>query len=224
MRVPCLFVWLVALLATSPSQPRVNAMENWLAGVAKADITPSEPLRLSGYGNRIKPTIEIDDRLYVRALQLNHPAGKPLLIVSLDVIGIAAGMTKSINDFVEKEYGLSRAQVVLCTTHSHTAPHLDQALVNLFSIPYLRNGNSFPHPFVRRRFPACRPGRWSRHVAWQTSQTLRAIAIIDRWKPSLRPLRIGKPRCTVTLIGSWHLCFSVAPLLPGLLYFVPVVT
>ncbi|MEY2611216.1 MAG: Neutral/alkaline non-lysosomal ceramidase, N-terminal, partial [Planctomycetota bacterium] len=42
----------------------------WFVGVAKTDITPEEPVRLSGYASRTTPATEIEDRLFARALIL----------------------------------------------------------------------------------------------------------------------------------------------------------
>ena len=122
------FVFLVAECARS--------QESWEAGVAKSDITPKEAVRLSGYAARSKPTSEVDDRLHVRAMYLKHSSNpKPLLLISIDAIGVAPWMTKTISEQIQKDFGIARAQMVICTTHSHTAPHIDGALNNLFSGP-----------------------------------------------------------------------------------------
>ena len=73
---PCL------LWAQSPAS-------EWRVGAAKADITPELPVRLSGYGNRSQSTSEIEDRLFARAMTLQHGELPPLVIVSLDAIGFA---------------------------------------------------------------------------------------------------------------------------------------
>lgn len=120
------------ILAQSPTNAPTLA---WKVGAAKTDITPDEPVRLSGYGNRSKSTSEIDDRLHVRAMVLKHAEQTPLVIVSLDAIGLSATLTDRISSQLEQKFSLTRSNVVLCTTHSHTAPHLEDALTNLFSTP-----------------------------------------------------------------------------------------
>ncbi len=107
----------------------------WRVGAAKADITPDVPVRLSGYGNRSQSTSEIEDRLFVRAMTLQHGELPPLVIVSLDAIGLSASLTDQIHARLKEKYLLDRKQVVLCTTHSHTAPQLDDVLPNLYSTP-----------------------------------------------------------------------------------------
>ena len=112
-----------------------NAVEDWIAGAAKRDITPTEAIRLSGYAARSKPTFEISDSLHARALYLKHGTSKPLMLVSIDAIGVAPWMTQTIAEQASRELGLARSQIAICSTHSHTAPHLDGALTNLFSAP-----------------------------------------------------------------------------------------
>ena len=108
---------------------------NWQAGAAKIDITPKEAMRLSGYGNRIKPTAEMDDPLFARAMAIKHEDQSPLIIVSIDAIGLSATLTDRICSQVQERFSIRRNQMVLCTTHSHSAPQLEDLLPNIFSTP-----------------------------------------------------------------------------------------
>lgn len=112
-----------------------NAEDGWIAGAAKRDISPAEAIRLSGYAARSKPTSDASDSLYARALYLKHGNSKPLMLLSIDAIGVAPWMTQMIAEQASHELGLSRSQIAICSTHSHSAPHLDGALTNLFSAP-----------------------------------------------------------------------------------------
>ena len=119
-----------------PSTLSAQTPENeWQVGASKADITPEVPVRLSGYGSRTQPTIELDDRLFARAMCLKHGQQAPLILVSLDAIGLSASLTDQIHSKLKELYSLERKQVVLCTSHSHTAPQLDDVLPNLYSTP-----------------------------------------------------------------------------------------
>ena len=117
-----------SLFAQSPAS-------EWKVGAAKIDITPDLPVRLSGYGSRNMPTAEVEDRLFARSMTLKHADQPPLVIVSIDAIGLSATLTDQIHAQLSDRFSLERKQVVLCTTHSHTAPHLDDVLPNLFSTP-----------------------------------------------------------------------------------------
>lgn len=114
----------------------------WRAGIAKLDITPSEPLRLSGYGGREQPHTAVADGLHARALtlywsdvQTSDELQQPLLIVSVDSIAVTGYVTDHVANWLQQKHGIARSQLALCSTHSHTAPHLPSGLMNLFSQP-----------------------------------------------------------------------------------------
>jgi putative membrane-bound dehydrogenase-like protein len=122
-----------SLQAQSPRDQ--SDASKWTVGAAKTDITPDLPLRLSGYGSRAIPTADVEDRLFARAMTLKHADLPPLVIVSIDAIGLSASLTDQIHSQLLQRFSLERKQVVLCTTHSHTAPQLDDVLPNLYSTP-----------------------------------------------------------------------------------------
>ena len=127
---------LLYLFIFGPSSLSAQSLKSeWKVGAAKSDITPEVPVRLSGYGSRTQATAEIDDRLFARAMTLKHGEQPPLVIVSLDAIGLSASLTDQIHAQLRERFSLERKQVVLCTTHSHTAPQLDDVLPNLYSTP-----------------------------------------------------------------------------------------
>ena len=132
----CLGCVAVVLFTVLPGMLSAQGPEKeWQVGASKADITPDMPVRLSGYGSRTQPTSEIDDRLFARAICLKHGQQPPLVLVSLDAIGLSASLTDRIHAKLKKLYSLERKQVVLCTSHSHTGPQLDDVLPNLYSTP-----------------------------------------------------------------------------------------
>lgn len=104
-------------------------------GLARRDITPDAPLRLSGYGNRAVPSQGVDTPLHVRALALRETGGPVHLLLSVDTIGFSAALTQEVLQAVEARHGVSRSRLAICCTHSHTAPHLSRGLDNLFSTP-----------------------------------------------------------------------------------------
>jgi len=127
--------FIVLAFAITNNASVANGVEGWVAGAAKRDITPTESIRLSGYAARSKPTFDISDSLHARALYLKHGDSKPLMLVSIDAIGVAPWMTQTIAEQASRELGLARSQIAICSTHTHSAPHLEGALTNLFSAP-----------------------------------------------------------------------------------------
>ncbi|NOY43219.1 MAG: hypothetical protein GXP26_15470 [Planctomycetes bacterium] len=91
MRIALLL--LSCVLASLLSQ-EVLAEESMQFGFARIDVTPTEPVRLSGYGNRDKPLEGVDERLHARVMALRHGEGKIHLLVTVDTIGIPATLSR----------------------------------------------------------------------------------------------------------------------------------
>ena len=126
-------IFILTLIAPSVFGQEKGA--KWQAGVAKMDITPTEPLRLSGYAARNDVSVGVSDPLHARALVLRFDDDVPLVIVSIDAIGIPGNMTNRIAKTVQVRWGISRSRMVLAATHSHCAPHLDEYAPNIFPAP-----------------------------------------------------------------------------------------
>jgi putative membrane-bound dehydrogenase-like protein len=119
-----------------------SGADNWMVGVAKVDITPTKPVRLSGYGNRSKPTLEIDDPLSARAFAFRQGREPTSVLVSIDAIGLSPTLSDRIGVRLEEKHQVSRSRLVLCTTHTHTAPHLEGVLPNLLATPLSESENA----------------------------------------------------------------------------------
>ena len=104
-------------------------------GFGKVDVTPTEPLRLSGYGSRSQPSEGIDQPLWVRAMAMKAESGRISVLVSVDSIGVPGAMTERIAAKLRERNHIAREHFVLCVTHAHTSPQLANALTNLFAVP-----------------------------------------------------------------------------------------
>ncbi len=114
----------------------VSAAEtSYLFGFAKTEITPEVPLRLSGYGNRAVVYEGVDEPIYIRAVAIKTPDEQICSLVSIDSIGFTAAFSNRIAQQLKKQYGMSRDQLVVCSTHSHTTPQPVEGLSNIFSTP-----------------------------------------------------------------------------------------
>ncbi len=133
------FAWFVLFVAWN----RVDSIElradQWQVGFAKVDATPIQPQRLSGYAGRNKPHTAVADPIHVRVMTLapSQPDAasesvKPLVLVSVETIGVHQRLTKEIAHYVQSRYSIPRSHLVLSSTHSHSAPHLAGGLENIF--------------------------------------------------------------------------------------------
>jgi hypothetical protein len=99
-----------------------SAQTAWKAGVAKAAITPSEPIWMAGYGDRNHPSEGVLRDIYVKALALEAEQGKPAVIVTADLLGFPREISDAVAVRCEQQFGLKRDRLVLNASHTHSAP------------------------------------------------------------------------------------------------------
>lgn len=126
-------VFLVVALATTVTRAGENDSV-WLAGLSQVDVTPNEPVRLSGYGSRNHASEGIDTPLWVRCLAIRSAAGgQTSALISVDTIGLPASVTDELSQQLRQTHDLSREHLVFCSTHTHCAPDLGGQLSNIFA-------------------------------------------------------------------------------------------
>jgi len=99
-------------------------------GMASIDITPNEAIRLSGYGNRREETTQIETRLYAKALALG--AAKPVLLLTVENCGVSQALTDQVAAQLHQRVGFVPERLLICYSHTHTAPCLSHTLPMLF--------------------------------------------------------------------------------------------
>ena len=100
----------------------------WKAGVANVVITPDKPLWMGGFGARTNTSSGTLQELYAKALALDDGSGRPAVLVTTDLVGFGAAVGKNIAERAEKQYGLSRARLILNSSHTHSGPLLADPL------------------------------------------------------------------------------------------------
>jgi len=104
-------------------------------GVAQVDITPSEPIRLSGYRIRSEPTGEVDGKLWAKALAIGSDKQKPAVLITAELVGITRTITDALAKRLTKTAGVTRDQLAVCVTHTHSGPFVKGNLPNIFGMP-----------------------------------------------------------------------------------------
>lgn len=102
--------------------------DGWKAGVARTVITPEEPVWMGGYAARTRPAEGTMHDLWAKALALEDASGKQVVLVTADLIGMPKEMSDAIRDRLEEEAGLSREQILLNSSHTHSGPALEKSL------------------------------------------------------------------------------------------------
>ncbi len=96
--------------------------DSWQAGLSKICITPKKPMPMGGYVSRTQwaPTTIHD--LWAKVLVLQDAKGQRVVLITLDLIGIARDVSVPICEKIQKDYGIPRAAIAICASHTHTGP------------------------------------------------------------------------------------------------------
>src|SRR3954468_9947651 len=90
MRI-CVLLLLISLSSTActmTTESRKQTTPHWEAGVATANITPSQPIWMAGYGARTKPSQGKINDLWVKALVLRDASDKRVVLLTFDIVGM----------------------------------------------------------------------------------------------------------------------------------------
>lgn len=109
------------------------ALADWQAGVAKVDVTPDFPVRLSGYGSRTSPHERVSLPIHAKALALRWEQEPPVVMLTVDNCGIPAEMRTAVLQAVRKAgTPLEDERFSLHSSHTHCAPMVNGVLGFLF--------------------------------------------------------------------------------------------
>src|SRR5213593_4006397 len=92
------------------------------AGVARVDVTPSEPIRLTGYGSRKTNSVGVEQKLWAKALALGRDQDGPALLMTLDNCGIAEETYRELAGRLAKKSRIKPERLVIACSHTHTGP------------------------------------------------------------------------------------------------------
>src|SRR5438477_5285109 len=126
------FVCLVSLLGCATTSEKERLVQ---IGVAKIDITPSYPIRLSGYAARKHESEGVAQHLWAKALAIGGDKEGAAILLTVDNTGVPASVRDEVVRRLQKKKGINPERVALCSSHSHTAPCLAGNLPTLFGEP-----------------------------------------------------------------------------------------
>jgi hypothetical protein len=132
--IPTFCVLLVIVLSAMGNAVAQNEKTSWKAGVARAVITPQFPMWMAGFAVRDHESEGTLHDLWVKALALEDARGNRAVLVTTDLLGFPKGLSDRIRDRVVKKYDLSKAQIMLNSSHTHSAPVLEDALLDIYPL------------------------------------------------------------------------------------------
>ncbi|MGV3686338.1 MAG: neutral/alkaline non-lysosomal ceramidase N-terminal domain-containing protein [Daejeonella sp.] len=127
---------LALILFAIPVQAQNNSSSSyaWKAGVSRVIITPQKPMPMAGFASRTHPSEGILHDLWAKALVIEDAAGKRAVMVSSDLLGFPKSVSDNIRTKLKTKFGLNKDQVLLNSSHTHSAPVLEGALSDIYNL------------------------------------------------------------------------------------------
>jgi putative membrane-bound dehydrogenase-like protein len=143
MRFPSIIAAATAFSAllvcgSGPSLAAENSAEVYAVGVARTDITPSYPVRLSGFGFRRTESEGVTQRVWAKALAIGTDDQGPAVLITVDNLGVPARLVNELAARLIQKPTLTRSRLAVTATHTHTAPTLTGVAPTLFGEPIPR--------------------------------------------------------------------------------------
>lgn len=106
---------------------------SWKAGVARVKITPEESMWMAGYASRDHASEGKLTDLWAKALLLEDANGNRAIMISTDLVAIRQVISEPVRNRIQKLYGLTRSQILINASHTHTGPET-QSAPHVFSL------------------------------------------------------------------------------------------
>lgn len=126
------------LLTLSAGPTRAADVEPtvYAVGVAAVDITPDGPIRLNGFGFRRAECEGVADRIWAKALAVQHPDGSdPVVLITAEVLGVTADVRVELTRRLQAKAGVEPDRLAVTATHTHCGPMLSGANPTIFGTP-----------------------------------------------------------------------------------------
>jgi hypothetical protein len=101
-------------------------------GVAKVDITPDYPVRLSGFGVRRLESEGVTQPIFAKALAFGDEKVGPVVLITVDNLCVSMEILEEVGRRLKK-LGVDPKRLTVTATHTHTAPMLKDVAPTLFS-------------------------------------------------------------------------------------------
>ena len=129
-----LLVVCVAVLTLIPSSQGYGQTrtQTWKAGVSRVVITPGYPMWMAGFAVRDHESDGTLHDLWAKALAIEDAAGNRAVLVTTDLLGFPKTLSDRIRARIATKHKLSKAQVLLNSSHTQSAPVLGGALLDIY--------------------------------------------------------------------------------------------
>ncbi|MEO8766053.1 MAG: neutral/alkaline non-lysosomal ceramidase N-terminal domain-containing protein, partial [Ginsengibacter sp.] len=106
----------------------------WKAGVARVVITPEHSMWMAGYASRDHPSVGKIHDLWAKALAVEDANGKRCILITTDLCAIPKNLSDRIRNQLKINNNLSREQIIINCSHTHSGPVLENSLTNIYPL------------------------------------------------------------------------------------------
>lgn len=100
-------------------------------GLARIDITPQTPIRLTGYAARDNAeTDKVLQPISARAIAIGSDEQHPTVWITVDLVGITWQITHDVSEYLNQQMGIDTAQFAISASHTHGGPEIGN-LINI---------------------------------------------------------------------------------------------
>jgi neutral ceramidase len=145
----------------------------WQAGVATIDITPETSLWMAGFARRTQPSQGVALPLHAKALALKCGGQPTAVLVTVDLLGLAAPLTERVASVVQRRHRIRRADLLFNASHTHCGPVVDEQLSVAYDLS---------------------PEQWAAIRAYVVQLEDKLAAVIGDAVSRLQPARVGYAR------------------------------
>ncbi len=102
-------------------------------GVARIDITPAYPIRLTGYAVRKTESEGATQKLWAKALAIGSDHEGAAVLVTVDNCGVGANVVEEVAERLKRKASLARERFAVCSSHTHSGPCTVGFAPNIFA-------------------------------------------------------------------------------------------
>lgn len=93
-------------------------------GVARVDITPERPIRLTGYSDRNLSFQGVHHKLWGKALAFGSQKEGYAVLITVDLLGIPGRITEQVRKALTNELGIQPENITIAASHTHSGPQI----------------------------------------------------------------------------------------------------
>jgi neutral ceramidase len=178
---------ILAAMTAVPRAAGVAAAQVWAAGVATVDITPERSLWMAGFARRTRPSQGVALPLHAKALALRHGRGRPVVLVTADLLGVTARITDRVASAVRRLHGVERADILFNASHTHCGPVVDEQLSVAYDLT---------------------PAQWDDIRAYTARLGDTLVTLVGQALANVKPARVGYGRGQASFAANRRVAFT----------------